>query len=250
MIDFYKFLNQRFLPENIKKILSVIGPLIILSFPLHAQEQKDITVKAGTRVIDYFPVSVRYRYPNFTEGKLRFKNGITSAGRFNYNFLLGEMEFLQSRDTLSIADKKNIRLITVALDTFFYNNGYIEVISGGLVRVGLMQNIRLKSIERVGAYGTTDRTSSIDTYNSMAFNSNFYKLMPNEDWIFQKTHEYYFSTPGRDFVQFTRKNVLDNFPQKKDAIKEYLKTNKIDFSSRDDLLRCARYLSSLNPDKS
>jgi len=242
---FEEFLNQNPFSENMKRILCIICPVLLLNYPLTGQEYKDITVKAGTKVIDYFPVSVRYRYPDFADGRLQFKNGITRPGLFNYNFLLGEMEFLQSHDTLSIADKKNISFITVALDTFFYNNGYIELISEGPVRVGLMHNIRLKTVERKGAYGTTDRNSSINTYNSMSFSGNFYKLMPNEDWVFQHTLQYYFSAPGRAFIQFTRKNVMEAFPQEKDAIKEYLKSNRIDFNSRDDLFRFAGYLGKL-----
>jgi hypothetical protein len=108
-----------------------------------------------------------------------------------------------------------------------------------------MHNIRLKDIQRKGAYGVTDRNSSIDTYNSMSLTGNFYDLIPNEDWVFQETLVYYFSAPGRAFVQFTKKNVLEAFPQKKDAIKEYLKSNRIDFDSRNDLFRFAGYLTSL-----
>lgn len=232
-----------------KKILCITWFFLLINPSLSSQQHKSITVKAGTRVIDCFPLNVRYRYPGFTDGKLQFRNGSTFHGRYNYNFLLGEMEFLQSGDTLSIADKKNISYITVAQDTFFYNNGYIELLSGGPVRVGLMQNIQLKTVERKGAFGTINRSSSIDTYNSMQFNSNFYKLIPNEDWIFQETQEYYFSVHGSSFEQYTRKNVLERYPQKKDAIKEYLKSNKIDFNSKDDLFRLAGFLSSLgNPE--
>jgi len=35
------------------------------------------------------------------------------------------------------------------------------------------------------------------------------------------------------------------FPQKKKAVKEYLKSNKVDFKSGDDLLRLARFLGEL-----
>jgi hypothetical protein len=228
-----------------KKILCITCSVLFLCICLSAQEGKIITVKAGTKIVDYFPARERYRYPDFTDGQLMFKNGKASSGRFNYNFLLGEMEFLQSRDTLSIANKKNISFITVAQDTFFYDNGYIELILDGPVRVGLMQNIRLKDIQRKGAFGVTDRNSSIDSYNSMSLKESFYELIPNEDWVFQETLEYYFSAPGRAFVLFTKKNVLAAFPQKKDAIKDHLKSNRVDFNSRDDLFKFAGYLSDL-----
>jgi hypothetical protein len=71
---------------------------------------------------------------------------------------------------------------------------------------------------------------------------NFYELIPNEDWVFQKTEKYYFSASAYGFVQFNKKNVIEAFPQKEDAVKAYLKSNRVDFDSRKDLFRLADYL--------
>jgi hypothetical protein len=174
-----------------------------------------------------------------------FNNGNINSGRFNYNILSGEMEFIQLRDTLSINNKKDISLIAVAQDTFFYDNGYIEMILGGPVKVGYMQKFKLKEIQKKGAMGTINRSSSIDTYNSISFTGNFYQLIPNEDWVFQKKELYYFSTTARGFIQFNKKNVIKAFQQKEDAVKDYLKSNKIDFDSRKDLFKLADYLGGI-----
>lgn len=228
-----------------KKILLIICSISFLNICLFSQEKNLITVKAGTKILDYFPVKERYRYPDFSVGQLMFKNGNFSYGRFNYNFLMGEMEFLQSKDTLSIINKKDISFIVVAQDTFLYDNGYIELILGGPLKVGLMQNFKLKEIQRKGAFGAVNRSSSIDTYNSMSLAGNFYELIPNEDWVFQKTEKYFLSTSERGFVQFNKKNVMEAFPQKEDVIKDYIKSNKIDFDSRKDLFQLVDYLRGI-----
>lgn len=228
-----------------KKVLLIICAAFLLNTCLSAQEKNLITVKAGTKILDYFPVKERYRYPDFSDGILKFKNGKVYSGRYNYNFLSGEMEFLQARDTLSVINKKDISFVLVAQDTFFFNNGYIELILGGPVEVGLMKNFRLKEIQKKGAFGTINRSSSIDTYNSMSLRDNFYQLIPNEDWVFQKTEKYYFSTSPKGFIQFNKKNVMEAFPQKEDAIKDFLKSNKIDFNSEKDLFKLADYLGSI-----
>jgi hypothetical protein len=89
-----------------KKKLFIIYALLLTGSYSIAQEDNSIIVRAGTKLIDYFPVKERYRYPDFKDGQLMFKDGKSSPGRFNYNILLGEMEFLQSRDTLAIINKK------------------------------------------------------------------------------------------------------------------------------------------------
>jgi hypothetical protein len=228
-----------------KKILFIICSGFLLNICLFSQGNNLITVKAGTKILDYFPVKERYRYPDFSNGQLVFKNGNVNSGRFNYNILSGEMEFIQLRDTLSINNKKDISLIAVAQDTFFYDNGYIEMILGGPVKVGYMQKFKLKEIQKKGAMGTINRSSSIDTYNSISFTGNFYQLIPNEDWVFQKKELYYFSTTARGFIQFNKKNVIKAFQQKEDAVKDYLKSNKIDFDSRKDLFKLADYLGGI-----
>jgi hypothetical protein len=219
-----------------------ICSVLIFNICLPAQNGKLVTVKAGTKVLDYFPVQERYRYPEFVPGQVFFKNGVVNSARFNYNILFGEIEFIQSRDTLSIVKKKDIRLITVAQDTFIYDNCYLEVISGGQVKVGLKQYVQLKDVLKKGAFGTTARSVSIDSYKSMNAGGVSYDLIPDEEIVLQKTREYYLATISGGFVQFSKKNAIQLFPQRADNIKSYLKSNKIKFDSRDDLLRFADYL--------
>jgi hypothetical protein len=228
-----------------KRIIISVCLILYLGFSVSGQKNDLIIVKAGTKVLDYFPIKERYRYQQFTPGQVVFTNGIVNSAQLNYNFLLGEIEFIQSPDTLSITRKKDIRFIVVARDTFFYDNGYIELISGGNVRVGLKQYIKLKEVLKKGAYGVPARNVSIDSYNSIAAGGNFYELIPDEDILLQKTNGYYLSTASGGFVLFNRKNVLELFPQKVDIIKGYLKSDKVNFESRDDLLRLAAFLRGL-----
>ncbi|MEI6050172.1 MAG: hypothetical protein WCS03_14810 [Bacteroidota bacterium] len=228
-----------------KRIIISVCLILSLSISVSAQKNDLITVRAGTKVLDYFPVKERYHYQEFTAGQVVFKNGIANTTQLNYNFLLGEIEFIQSRDTLTITRKKDIRFIVVAQDTFFYDNGYIELVSGGNIRVGLKQYIKFKEVLKKGAYGVPARNVSIDSYNSMATGGNFYELIPDEDILLQKTMEYYLSTASGGFVPFNRKNVMDQFPQKVDIIKGYLKSYKVNFESGDDLLRLAAFLRGL-----
>jgi hypothetical protein len=228
-----------------KKNVVFICSILILNFSLSAQKTELVTVKAGTKVIDYFPLKERYRYPEFTTGQVLFKNGAGSTSKLNYNLLMGEMEFIQYRDTLSIIKKKDIRLIVVAQDTFYYDNGYLEQIAGGQFKVVLKEYIKLKEILSKDSYGTSSSGSATNSYGYLPSDGNFYKLAANKDMVFQKTQEYYFATPSSGFVQYSKKNVIRFFPQKEDDIKAYLKSNKVDFDSREDLLRLADYLHGL-----
>jgi hypothetical protein len=226
------------------KIIFFTCSVLMLNLSASAQNDDLITVKAGNEILKYFPVPIRYLYEEFMPGQVLFKNGTVNITRLNYNFLIDEMEFIQSRDTLSIVRKKDLRFIAVAQDTFYYDNGYLKQISGGRISVGLRQRFILREVLKKDSYGISSSGSATNSYGSLPSDGNFYKLTANEDMVFQKTKEYYLSTASGTFVQFRKKTVLQLFPQKEDAIKGYIKSNKIDFDSVDDLLKLAGYLRS------
>jgi hypothetical protein len=227
-----------------RKVIVLLVSLLAFSAGLTAQGYRLVVVKAGTKVVDYFPLNERYRYPDFIPGTVVFKSGKSSDMKFNYNLLFSEIEFVQAAETLSITKKKDLRYVA-AQDTFYYDNGFIEIISGGQMKVGLKQYYKIRDVLKSGAYGTTVRSGSADTYNSISANGLTYGLIPNEDIELQKMIEYYLYTPSNGYTLFIKKNVLQLFPERSDEIKAYLKANKVDFDSRDDLLRFADFLRTL-----
>jgi hypothetical protein len=225
----------------------IICSVLFINNCLSAQNNKTITVKAGTKIIDYFPVAERYRYPDFTEGKVIFKNGKIIPGKLNYNFLSGEMQFIQAGDTLSLSNTKDIKSIVIAQDIFYCHNGYLELIHSGKVNVFLKQGIDIKDIQKEGAYGTINRSAASESYGYVLTSSNSVKLIVREDMILQKSVLYFYSTPENEFIRFSKKNIISVLPGKGDDIRNYLKSNKIDFESREDLLRLADFVGNLFP---
>ena len=76
---------------------------------------------------------------------------------------------------------------------------------------------------------------------------NSVDLILRQDMVLQKTTDYFYSTQGNEFIRFSKKNVVNILPGKEDVIKNYLKSNKIDFDSREDLLKVADFVSKLFP---
>jgi hypothetical protein len=229
-----------------KKFMVVAVSLIQLAAGLSGQKEETITVKAGTKLLDYFTVQERYLYPEFTTGTILLRSGITSVKQLNYNLLAGEMEFTDRWDTLSIANKRDIRMITLEEDTFFYDKGYIEQIRGDFPVVGLKQFYELLEVQKKDSYGVASSGGASTSYSTMPADGRFHDLIANKDMVFRKTLQYYISTPGSGFHSYSRKNVMKLFPGNKDQIRSYLKDNKVRFDSRDDLLRLAEYLGTLS----
>jgi hypothetical protein len=229
-----------------KKIFILIFHVLIINISLSAQKYESVTVKAGMRVVDCFPFNERYRYPEFVTGRIWVKSGVYSETKLNYDFLNGEVEYIKNRDTLAIANKKDIRFVVVAQDTFYYDKGYyMEQIHRGPVKVVLKQYIKLKETQKQDSYGTSSSGSATTSYGSLPVGGSFYLLTANEEMVFQRTLEYYLPDQSGGFIPYNKKNIIQLFPQHEAAIKSYLKSNKIKFDNHDDLIRLADYLSTL-----
>lgn len=228
-----------------KSILLILGSILCLTTSLSAQKKENITVPAGTKVRDCFSFKEIYRYPEFTDGIVFFKNGATAASKFNYNLLSGEMDYPQLKDTLSIANPTEISFITISGDTFYFDKGYLELIYSDKFKVVLEQCYKLLDVVNKDSYGSSGSNSATDSYSTLQSTGQNYKLVLNQDRIYKKVSEYFLLTPAGTFVLFTKKKVMQLVPQKKKTIDEYLKSNKVDFDSREDLIRFAGYLSDL-----
>lgn len=228
-----------------KKHIFLICQFFILNISLLAQNNDFIIVKAGTKLIDYVPVSERYMYSDFTMGRILLKNGNHSVRNLNYNYLAGEIEFIQNRDTLVIANKKDLKSIIVATDTFYYDKGYIQQLSSGKIKTGLKQFMEIKEIQNKDSYGVSGSGSATTSYGSIPADGMVYKLAANKAIVFKRTLIYYILRSEGGFVVFTRKSAMQLFPERKDEIKAYIKSNKVNFNSREDLLEFAEFLNTL-----
>ena len=219
--------------------------ILFLITCLSAQNNKPFRVLAGTRVEDCIPFREMYRFPEFKDGQVFMINGATVTTKFNYNLLLNEMQYLKLTDTLSIANNNEVRLIAIEGDTFYFDKGYLEQIYSHTIKVAIKQYFKLKEIQKKDSYGIAGSNSATDSYSSIIADGQSYKLISSHDRVYQKVIEYYIATASGGFVPFTKKKVTQLFPQNKKAIEAYLKSNRVDFDSREDLIRFSEYLSDL-----
>jgi hypothetical protein len=191
-----------------------------------AQKYKNIIVKAGTNILDYFPASERYRYSEFRDGTVFLRNNIFTSVKLNYNILSGEMEFISpASDTVSIGDPKNIKYVIFEKDTFVYDGGYLELIyQSPDLNIALKDYVKFMGIEKHGAYGTTSSTTSITTYKSLLSEGEAYSLTQKEDINLKRTAEYYISTDGGiNHMLMTKFQIKKLYPGHKKEINMFFK---------------------------
>jgi hypothetical protein len=215
---------------------------------LFAQRKKFVTVKAGSEILEVLSTSDILYYPVFANGTVFRKDGSKVEARLNYNLLVDEMHFIApAGDTLALANEESIRYIAVGKDTFVFNNGgYLRVIAnGGRAKLALKETWVIADSRQVGPYNTTNTSAAITTYTSYTRAGSLYGLTINADLELKYSEQYYLGDQFNHFIQASKKNSMTLFPES-ERLEPYLKENKVDFKSEEDLTKLTMYLSQVN----
>ena len=131
-----------------------------------AQAQKRYIVKAGESPDEVIPGEAKYILPAFTEGTAFLRSGASVKQRFNYNYLLDEMQFLNvNGDTLAIADPALVKYISIDTLVYYYDKGYLRQITNTKSYKLAVKQQMIQIPDKVGtAYGGSSGSSAVTTY--------------------------------------------------------------------------------------
>ncbi len=233
-----------------KALLSLSFALITYT-QLSAQDSTFLTIKAGYRVTDILKPGDIYYYPQFTIGKVFFRDGSKAPAKLNYNSLFGQMLFVDNKgDTLALSDENTIKFIIINKDTFFFNQGYMRLfLDNGVVKLAEKQTWVVADVRKMGTHNRQANTfavTSFSTYADVTNGSKSYDLILNEDIVLKKEIEYYFGDRYNDFIRTSKKGLVQIFAKDQQRIENYLKENKVNFDKKDDLEKLAQFLAQQN----
>lgn len=226
------------------KRLTFLIALLLACNTLFAQKNEFFKVNTGTRITDAIPFAERYQYPAFTKGRITLNDGRSNTCLFNLNLISGEMEFIQGKDTLFIAEKGDLSTIIIAKDTFYYQNAYLKLIRNGKLKVYMSQRLGVADVLKKGAMGTVNRSSASESYSYLDADKLTHFLTADEDMVFRRMVTFYYSMPDKEITMFNRKNSGKIISGKDEEIKEFLKTNEINFQSKEDILKLTEFINS------
>jgi hypothetical protein len=220
----------------------------LLCYPnLFAQRQTFVTVKAGNNIMDVLSTTDVLQYPQFTIGRVYLRSGTVAEAKLNYNRLMDEMHFIDLKgDTLALADEKNIRHVVIGMDTFYFDGGYVRLLSeSASAKLALKQVWIISNSRQIGAYNSTNHSVGLTSFTSFNESGRLYDLTVNANLVLKKIEQFYLATSNNHFVAASKKNLLQLFPKEEQRLEQYLKETKTDFSKRDDLEKVIQFLAQL-----
>ena len=233
-----------------KKILQCLFFVLIGYTNLIAQDSLFVTVKAGYRIRQVLTTDQVFYYPQFTNGKVFFHDGTKGGAKLNYSRLVEQILFVDTNgDTLALDNERTIKFVTINLDTFYYDEGYLRQLSNeNDVKFAEKQFWVVADVRKMGTHNRPTTTVQVTTVNFLMDETSASKskdLVLNEDMVLRKKTHYYFGNKFNEFALATKKNLLTIFPKKQRDIEAYLNANKVNFDSKEDLEKLARYIATV-----
>jgi hypothetical protein len=227
-----------------KAVCCSIITVFILGLNLSAQEGRMTynPVKDGNEIL---PVEVRYRYPQFIQGQVYFKNGNGGSGKLNFNLLVNEIQFINDNgDTLALDLIETMKFLTIGEDTFYFNKGIVESIGRyDDVQLAVKERLVLKDVQKIGAYGMTNPGGAVDSYNSIRVSQGTYKLGMNQNLVFGKDRDYLLIVKDKLFLPLNRNSIEKAFPAKRNKVENFITENKINLRKEEDIRKLLAFCS-------
>jgi hypothetical protein len=221
--------------------------LLALSVCKTSAQKQYYTINPGEKITEALPKGALYAYPEFSSGKVYLRKGGYLPGLLNYNFLIAEMQFIDSKgDTLSLADEENIKFIAVNSDTFYFDNGYLRLTKAyGELKLAQKQFLYISNQEKIGGYGTKTTSSHIESYSYVSTLRGIQNLVVQEITTLGRANIFYVGDKFNHFKKVEKKALLHAYPKKEKEIKEFFKDKADNTISEEDVAKLMELLKGI-----
>ena len=229
-----------------KVIIAIIG--ICLS-ALTSLSQENKILKLNTLNPPTGIYGTGFMYPEFIEGQVTFKDNAIATAKLNFNLLTSQVHFIDAKgDTLVLAHPESISEVIIS-DTFsFHKKEFIRKLThySSAPNLFVKQNMKYIGKEKKGAYGTYSSTSSANSSSTYSADDQITTyLSADENMIFNVSQEYFICDDSGNFYPAKKSGFFSLGQQHENHLKTYLKSNKINFNKKADLLQLISYIQEI-----
>jgi hypothetical protein len=220
---------------------------IVLNITVAAQSKKTFTVNSGQKIVEAIPVNEIYSHPEFTLGTVQLKDASEATVKLNYNSVFGEIQYIDPKngDTLSLAEEKNIRFVAIEKDTFYFDEGWLQLVAGNsTLKIARKKLLEMTNKEKLGAMEVPG-FAAIETYTKFTGSQHMRDLVAKEKITFSEHVSYYLGDRFNHFSKANKRGLLKMYSKNEKELERWLDVSKIDFSKEDDLKRLFKYLETL-----
>lgn len=188
-----------------------------------------------------------YIFPEFTSGTVLMKSGQEYRALLNYNSFTEEMIFDDKGKKLAIGKEEKERVDTVYIMNrkfFILNDRFVELIYRSGFELYAEYRCNVKYPGKPAAYGGTSETTSVSTYSEIYSGGIMYDLKLPDDYTIKPYSNYWLKRDGELKRFVSVRQLTKIFDDRKELIREYLRTHTVEYEDQESLVQLIKYLES------
>ena len=227
-------------------LLSIL--ILLIHGTIYCQETQQLSIAGGTPVNSVLKPEMQNVFPNFTNGEVLFLNHQIVKGKFNYNFLVDEIQFPNEKgEVLALSNPTEISLVTIEKKVFMYlSKGYYEILESGKCSLLLKRKCKILYYGKKGAYGQTAHGASIDQYSSLSINGSVTQVNTEKEAIAKIDYSHFLLIGKKLIAAENEKGFVKAFSKNKSQVTQYIHEFPVDFTKNEDLIRLTKFCNGLN----
>lgn len=188
----------------------------------------------------------QFLFPSFTKSLIKMKDGRAMTATVNYNMVDEEMIFSQKGSYLALEKPQEIDTVYLQNRKFVpIEKAFYEVLNNGPVALFIQHRSRYSPVGSTTAYGMTSKTLGVTSVRTMQSGNQVRQIDVPENVTISPATVYWIRKNNEMNKFNSEKQFLKLFPENESKLKEFIKTNKIDIKSREDLIKLGNFYNEL-----
>lgn len=183
-----------------------------------------------------------YLFPGFRKAAVYLHSGKIQEMDLNYNLLTEEMVFVQGGQFLAISNPETIDSIRMENRKFVPEKGiFYEQLGDKPIPLFKRHKNKLLATGKSTGFGTS-QTTAVDNISDIVSTGKVYELELQGEFTLMPESSFWI-LKNNEFLRFSSTREISKiFPEKAAAIKQYLKSEKVDFTDQGDVKRLLDFL--------
>lgn len=182
---------------------------------------------------EYEGPSPQFLYPEFTIGKVIWRNGETQNIQLNYNTISEKMAYKKDDKIYDIVNPGLIDTVHVQGNKFVsYDNIFYELLLSAPLTFFVQYKGELIPPGTPAAYGGTSQVSNTKLMTSVGLSSGTYNLTLPTDYKVKVDLIYWVKIENKMFSFINQKQFLKLFPENESELKLFIKQNRLKFDNK------------------
>ena len=188
-----------------------------------------------------------YLFEKFMPADVFFKDGTRYKETMNYNLLTNKFCFLEKRSNKiqEVTNPEDILNVKIDGRVFFQENNYaIEVLPTN-PPLFVQYKVHIRKEADKGGYGSTSETTAVRTYAGVNANGTRYDFSTEALIVGKRYQHYWLEKNGKRKAFKSFKQFLKLYPTHKEALKQFIEENDLEFDNVEDVKMLCIHAESL-----